>query len=146
MRQCITPHERLSATLRYLATGEKLTDLSCRCNVSKPALSMIIPETCRAITHELRESIRLPSSPEEWKRIAQGFFHKTRFYPCVGAIDGKHCKIEKPPNSGSLFWCYKDHFSVHLLAVVDSNYKFLYCSAGANGSQADGGVLRSTTF
>ena len=49
MRSPITPHERLTVTLRYLATGRSYQDLKCSACVSQPALSQIIPETCAAI-------------------------------------------------------------------------------------------------
>jgi len=49
MRKCISPHERLTATLRFLATGRSYTDLQYSTIIPKPALSKIIPETCDAI-------------------------------------------------------------------------------------------------
>lgn len=49
MRKAITPHERLTATLRYLTTGRSVKDLEFTIIISKPALSQIIPETCNAI-------------------------------------------------------------------------------------------------
>lgn len=49
MRLAITPHERLSATLRYLATGRNYQDLKFTTVISAQALSEIIPETCQAI-------------------------------------------------------------------------------------------------
>ena len=55
MRQAITPHERLSCTLRYLATGRNYEDLKFSTRISKPALSKIIPETCDAIYTVLKE-------------------------------------------------------------------------------------------
>ncbi|KAJ8975151.1 hypothetical protein NQ317_012429 [Molorchus minor] len=42
MRTAISPHERLTATLRFLATGQ---DLEFTTIISKQALSEIIPET-----------------------------------------------------------------------------------------------------
>ena len=49
MRQAITPHERLSATLRYLATGCTYEELKFATAISPQALGKIIPDTCRAI-------------------------------------------------------------------------------------------------
>eukprot|EP00116_Pleurobrachia_bachei_P011886 sb/3472148/ len=41
---------------------------------------------------------------------------------CCGAIDGKHCKVNKFDNAGSTLYNYKKFHSVVLLAVVDANY------------------------
>lgn len=49
MRQAISPHERLTATLRYLATGRSYEDLKFTTIISPQALGVIIPETCDAI-------------------------------------------------------------------------------------------------
>lgn len=55
MRSAITPHERLSVTLRYLATGRNYEDLKFSARISAQALGKIIPETCKAITEGLLE-------------------------------------------------------------------------------------------
>ena len=49
MRCAISPHERLTATLRFLATGRSYEDLKFSTLISPQALRVIIPETCRAI-------------------------------------------------------------------------------------------------
>ena len=54
MRTAITPHERLTATLRFLATGRSYKDLEYTTIVSKQALSKIIPETCEALFKVLK--------------------------------------------------------------------------------------------
>jgi len=55
MRQAITPHERLTATLRFLATGRSYEDLKLSTIMSRQALGKIVPETCRAIYKVLKE-------------------------------------------------------------------------------------------
>lgn len=56
MRRAISPHERLSATLRFLATGRSLKDMEYSITaISKPALSRIIPESCEAIYKVLKQ-------------------------------------------------------------------------------------------
>lgn len=54
MRRAITPHERLTATLRYLATGRSYEDLKYSTAISAQALGKIIPDTCHAITKALQ--------------------------------------------------------------------------------------------
>lgn len=54
MRKAISPHERLTATLRFLATGRSYKDLEFSTIISKQALSNIIPETCKAIYKALK--------------------------------------------------------------------------------------------
>ena len=49
LREAISPHERLSATLRFLATGRSYSDLKFTTIISQPSLSQIIPETRAAI-------------------------------------------------------------------------------------------------
>lgn len=53
LRDAISPHERLSATLRFLATGRKYEDLKFSVIISPQALSSIIPEVCAAIIQVL---------------------------------------------------------------------------------------------
>ncbi|KAL4152937.1 hypothetical protein QTP88_000770 [Uroleucon formosanum] len=38
---------------------------------------------------------------EDWKKIAEGFQHRANFPHCLGAVDGKHIRITKPPGSAS---------------------------------------------
>lgn len=49
MRASISPHERLTATLRFLATGRNYHDLQFSTCISPSALCQIVPETCKAI-------------------------------------------------------------------------------------------------
>ena len=49
MSAAISPHERLTATLRFLATGRSYEDLKFSTCISPQALGRIVPETCRAI-------------------------------------------------------------------------------------------------
>ncbi|KAJ8961244.1 hypothetical protein NQ318_008927 [Aromia moschata] len=61
MRNSITPHERLSATLRFLATGRSYEDLKYSTLISPQALSCIIPETCEAI-YRSNSGVKCPTS------------------------------------------------------------------------------------
>lgn len=54
MRECISPKERLSLTLRFLATGESYRSLEYSTRIPACTISRIIPETCRVIYEVLR--------------------------------------------------------------------------------------------
>ena len=56
--------------------------------------------------------------------------------------NGWEAYIIKPPlNSGSLYFNYKHSFSIVLLAVVDTNVKFLYVDIRCNGGISEGGAF-----
>lgn len=59
MRDAIPPFQRLSVTLRYLATGNSLEDLKFHSAISPQSLSLIIMETCDAIIHVLKHLIKV---------------------------------------------------------------------------------------
>ena len=64
----------------------------------------------------------------------------------LGALDGKHIEIKKPARSGTQFCNYKKYFSIVLLAVCDSENKFVYVDIGSYGSESDGGVFNRSTL
>lgn len=66
LREAITPHERLTVTLRYLATGRSYEDLKFSAAISPQSLGQIIPETCSAIYKVLRN---------EYLKVCTHFFY-----------------------------------------------------------------------
>ncbi|KAJ8936864.1 hypothetical protein NQ318_009527 [Aromia moschata] len=58
MREAISASQRLSITLRYLASGIDLEDLKFTCAIAPQTLDFIIMETCSAITKVLKENIQ----------------------------------------------------------------------------------------
>lgn len=102
--------------------------------IGKSTLYKIIPEVCNAIWEVLQAVyLQCPQEGAEWKRIADEFYNIWDFPNCIGAIDGKHCRIQAPPNSGSAFHNYKSHFSLILMAIVDARYKFIWVDIGDYG-------------
>ena len=105
-------------------------------------LCKLIPETCHAIIAVYGDEVlKLPDTPEGWKEVAKGFEEHWNFPHAIGAIDGKHIRIKNPPHSGSQYFNYKRFFSVVMLAVVDSDYKFMYVDVGAVGAESDAGIF-----
>ena len=109
-------------------------------------MSKIVPQTCEILWNVLQPDVMPLPDERKWKHIAEEFEELWQFPHCLGSLDGKHIMIQAPKNSGSLFFNYKKHFSVVLLAVVDANYKFVIVDIGAYGRQSDGSVFANSLF
>lgn len=57
-------------------------------------VSNIIKETCSALWSCLQPEYLPEPSEENWKKIAEDFESKWNFPNCIGAIDGKHIRIQ----------------------------------------------------
>ncbi|XP_066969032.1 uncharacterized protein [Macrobrachium rosenbergii] len=147
MRDAIPASQRLSVTLRYLATGSSFGDLKSSSAISPQSIGQIVMETCKALIHCLKGYIQLPKTEEEWKGVARGFEERWNFPNCVGAIDGHHVETKKPTLSGSSYHNDKYRFfSIVLLALVNSKYEFLMADAGIKGRVSDEDVFDENAF
>ena len=78
--EVISAAERLTLTLRFLATGETFRSLSFQFRISRAAISFIVKEDCQAIEKRLGpQFLALPSSQEEWQAIALKFEERWNF-------------------------------------------------------------------
>ncbi|XP_059099247.1 uncharacterized protein LOC131893283 [Tigriopus californicus] len=143
MRQPIPPRVRLQVALRYLTSGCSFKVLEEAFRISSKAIALIVPQVCDAIWQEFaEEEIRSPQTQQEWLEKAKVFDSKWNYPFSLGALDGKHCLVKSFGNSGSLFYSYKQDFSVLLLALVDAEYRFMYVDIGAPGGSNDSGVMK----
>jgi len=90
--------------------------------------------------------LQIPDTCEEWKTVADGFYAKWNFPNCIGAIDGKLVRLQRPVRAGGSYFNYKRYFSVNMMAVVDSDGRFLYVTVGAQGSANDAAVYNASSF
>ncbi|KAL3175706.1 hypothetical protein MRX96_000901 [Rhipicephalus microplus] len=65
--------------------------------------------------------------------IAEGFNSRWQFPNSLGAVERKHVAIVSSPKSGSKFFNYKGTFFIVLMAVVDSDCKYVLVDVGAEG-------------
>ncbi|CAN7978218.1 unnamed protein product, partial [Ixodes persulcatus] len=108
-------------------------------------ISKIVRDVCVAIYEVLApDDIKVPSTPGEWEQVARGFEEIWQFPHCLGALDGKHVKIFPPQGTGAMYRNYKGTFSIVLMALADSDLKFLYADVGRNGRMNDSGVWAAT--
>ena len=141
----ISVGEKLALTIRYLATGESYTSLSCQFRVGRSTISKFIPEVCRAIQDEFtREYLKCPTTPDQWKELEREFRIRWNVPHALGALDGKHVALKKPKNTGALYHNYKGFFSIVMLALVDGQYKFRWVDVGTEGSCSDGQIFNAS--
>lgn len=146
-RKAISPAERLAVTLRFLATGESQQSLSFSFRIGRSTLSQILRETCDAIFSCLSDTyMRRPSSKAQWLNISKDFEDLWNLPHVLGALDGKHIRIQCPNKTGSLYHNYKGFFSVVLLAVCDARYCFTMYDLRQYGSNNDSGVLAKSSM
>ncbi|XP_052262976.1 uncharacterized protein LOC127866479 [Dreissena polymorpha] len=67
-----------------------------------------------------------PDTEAQWRQLAVDCYHRWNFSHLIGAIDGKHISCKATANTWSDIFHYNGLFSVILLAVVSSDYKFLW--------------------
>lgn len=85
-------------------------------------------------------SFQVPSTAEEWLEIEEGF--SKNFPHAVGAVDGKHIALQGPAFSSSVR-CNKETVNIVLLALIDSNCRFIYADIGSQGRICEGGVFNN---
>lgn len=131
---------------RYLGSGCSMADLHYAHRVGYSTIHNIVKEVCDEIWNKLLDRcIPLPTR-EGWLKICEDFEKYTNFPNCIGAIDGKHIRLVKPHQSGSLYYNYKNFFSLVLLAICDANYCFTYIDIGSFGKDNDSNIFKNSSF
>ena len=139
--------EKLVPTLQFLASGKSMQSLAIDFRMGHSTVHNIVVEVCNAIWSALVQNyVKCPSSPEEWKSVADDFYTRWNFPHCLGAVDGKHVVIQAPYNAGSSFFNYKNTHSIVLMAVADAQYCFLYVDIGDTGRHSDGSIFSNSSF
>lgn len=126
---------------RYLATGCTFVDLHYSYRLGKSTIAKFVKQVCQSIWTSLVDEFLPNHTTESCEAVAEGFEKRRNFPHCIGAVDGKHIRIIKPELSGSVCFNYKSYFSLVLMAVADSNYKFIYVDIGSYGSEADPNIF-----
>lgn len=142
----ITLQHKLSLVLRYLATGEDHRSLAFQFRISPGQISKIVREVLIAIVKNMQQIVMPAPTENDFKAIASRYFSRWNFPNCVGSVDGKHVRIQKPQRSGSSFYNYKNFFSIVLMALVDADYKFVAIDVGAFGREGDSSVFKKSNF
>lgn len=121
--------------------GETQESLALTFRLDRSTISKIIKEVTTAITTVLKEKfLRFPNTENDWRVVSNDFGEQWNFHHVTGAINGKHCVIDRLLQFGSMFYNYKGDYTVVLLALVDAKLRFIYVDVGTNGRISDSGV------
>lgn len=129
-----------------MSTGDSFRGIAFSYRIGESTVSSIVEEVCDALWKHLKPKVLREPDEQEWKEIANEFKKNCQFDHCCGSIDGKHVTIQCPPNTGSKFFNYKKTFSIVLLAVADSQRKFVVVDIGSVGRFSDSGILHDSEF
>jgi len=117
----------------YFARGE--TTVGC-----------IVAETSAILWDILNKKYMPIPDKQQWKIIAERFETLWNLPNFIGALDGKHVRIEKFPNTGSTNYNYKSFHSVILMACCDADGLFTMIEVGYAGRNSDGGIFRASAM
>ena len=120
----VSAGERLTVTLRYLASGDSQKTIAIEFRLKTSAVNEIIRKTCEIIWEKLSPKFVKFPSLEKWKDNADDFGKFWNHSHGLGAIDGKHIAIKTPQNSGSDYFNYKGFSSFVLRAILEAKYRF----------------------
>lgn len=129
-----------------MATGTNFSALHFDFLMGVSTIGKIVRETCEVLWTILQPKEMVVPTMQDWLDIAEGFYSKTQFPNCVGAVDGKHIRLECPPKSGTLYYNYKHFFSIILMAICDANYCFTIIDVGSYGKESDCNIFKKSSF
>ena len=144
------PHEpglKIAVTLRHLASGATYSEMQYGWRMPHNSISVVVREVCEAIVAEYGdELLKPPQTQAEWRTVTDEWMSRWNFPHVIGAMDGKHIAIKAPANSGSDYYNYKGFFSIILLAVVTSDYKFMWIDVSGKGASSDAHIFNASAL
>ena len=144
-RDPLEPGLKVAITLRHLAAGTKYHEMQYAWRVPHNTISIVVREVCAAIIDVYREEqLQAPQNAADWREITDAWMKRWNFPHVIGAIDGKHIACKAPASTGSDYFNYKGFFSIILLAVVTSDYKFLWIDTSGKGSSSDAHIYNNS--
>ena len=141
---------RLALCLYRLGRGDYLYTIAEMAGLGVSTVCSIVHEVCQVLVDQLwNESVssHMPKTREDFKKKMLDMEEFWQFPCCWAAVDGCHIPLKCPP--GGLEACkeyhnFKNFYSVVLMGMVDSHYRFVWGSCGYPGNSHDAVIFRST--
>ena len=136
----ISPACRLGITLYRLARGDYYYTISEMTGFGVATVCNITIEVSQAIIKNLRKEAvadKFPSTLADFKESALDMEELWQFPLAFSALDGCHIPIKMPgggAESAKEYHNFKNFYSVVLMSLVDSHYRFIWGSCGLPGN------------
>ena len=126
----------LAVCLYRLARGDYYYTIAEMTGLGVSSVYTIVNDIMKAIVENLWEECvtkHMPKTEEDFKKKMMDMEELWQFPCCWSAIDGCHIPIKCPP--GGLQSCKEYHnlknfYSVVMMGIVDSNYRFMWGTCG----------------
>ncbi|XP_069809953.1 uncharacterized protein [Dendropsophus ebraccatus] len=129
---------------RFLATGKSFSALHYEFQLETSTIFRIVLQTCEVIWQRLKVEVMPQPDTKNWLDTADSFYGSEQFPNCLGALNATHIRVRKPPHSGSRYFHSRPYYWVVLLALVDSDFRFVTVDVAAYGSAAEARDFRAT--
>ena len=100
----------------------------CQFRVHRTTIAKIVLRVCQVIYQVIMPTYISVPTKDDSLQICDAKFESWNFSKCFSAADGKH--TTKPLNSRSMYYNSKRFFSLLLLVIVNSDYRFLVVDVG----------------
>ena len=146
----ISPEGRLVICLYRLARGDYYFTVAEMAGIGERTVGYIVNEVTTPIAECLWEYTvkkQMLKSVDEFRSKILHMEEAWQFPCCWSAVDGCHIPIKCPP--GGLESCkeyhnFKNFFSLVLMGMIDSKYRFVWASCGYPGNSHDSVIFQST--
>ena len=125
--------------LRYFATRAPYTTLAGGFGVGITTFRQTVHE----LTELLISNLTAPSFPTTKEQISwttSAFDEAHEFPDVLGCVDGSHIPTATPMENRDDCWCYKKFYSIIILAVCDTERRFIYFGIGSPGTESAAAV------
>ena len=144
----ISVEERLAITLYRLGRGSYYHTISEMSGIAESTICRIVPEVCGELVQKLWATyVRFPESELEFTEKLQDMKSLWHFGYAFCAADGSHLPIKLPEGGDEArksYRCFKNFYSIVLMAMVDANLRFIWASCGFPGNSHDSTIFQST--
>ena len=123
--RALSSKKKLAVTLYYLKDSGSIAMTTNTVDLAINTAAIAISDVCDTITRHLGPKyIQLPQNKEEMTGKVSEFGAKFGMLQAFGCVDGTHIPIVRPKENSQDYFCYKQYYSLNVLAVCD--YKGTY--------------------
>ncbi|KAG7463223.1 hypothetical protein JOB18_029688 [Solea senegalensis] len=131
--------------LWYMSNQSSFKEMSETFEVSQSTAHRVISEVLNTVCTLGPTFVSWPDACE--KAASAAAFHRLcGLRDVIGAIDGCHIRVQRPPVRGGDYMNCKSYYSVLLQGIVDDRGRFLDIFAGPPGRVDDTTMLRASSF